>query len=71
MREGRKAVPTSKMPDLGWDIAETQPIQENQKENNLTPLLQTLITIIILTIAMLKQITTQIKEIAKKTVQAT
>ena len=33
-REGRKAVPTSKMPDLGWDIAETQLIQENQKENN-------------------------------------
>ena len=23
-REGRKAVPTSKMPDLEWDIAETQ-----------------------------------------------
>ena len=39
MREGRKAVPTSKMPDLGWDIAETQLIQENQKENNpnMTP----------------------------------
>ena len=37
--EGRKAIPTSKMPDLGWDIAETQLIQENQKENNsnLTP----------------------------------
>ena len=29
MREGRKAVPTNKMPDLGWDIAETQLIQEN------------------------------------------
>ena len=38
-REGRKAVPTSKMPDLGWDIAERQLIQENQKEknSNLTP----------------------------------
>ena len=72
-REGRKAVPTSKMPDLGWDIAETQLIQENQKENNsnLTPPLQTLITIIILTIAILKQIITQIKEIAKRAVQAT
>ena len=23
-REGRKTVPASKMPDLGWDIAETQ-----------------------------------------------
>ena len=71
-REGRKAVPTSKIPDLGWDIAETQLIQENQKENNssLTPPLQTLITIIILTIAILKQIITQIKEIAKRAVQA-
>ena len=72
MREGRKAVPTSKMPDLGWDIAETQLIQENQKENNsnLTSPLQTLIMIIILTIAILKQIITQIKEIAKGVVQA-
>ena len=72
MWEGRQAVPTSKMPDLGWDIAETQLIQENQKENNsnLTPPLQRLITIIILTIAMLKQIITQIKEIAKRAVQA-
>ena len=71
-REGRKAVPTSKMPDLGWDIAETQLIQENQKENNsnMTPLLQILITIVILTIAILKQIITQIKEIGKWAVQA-
>ena len=72
-REGRKAVPTSKMPDLGWDIAETQLIQENQKENNpnLTPPLRTLITIIILIIAILKQLTTQIKKIAERTVQVT
>ena len=71
-REGGKTVPTSKMPDLGWDIAETQLTQENQKENNsnLTLPLQTLITIIILTIAILKQIITQIKEIAKRAVQA-
>ena len=60
-REGRKAVPTSKMQDLGWDIAETQLIQENQKENNpnMTIPLQTLIMIIILIIANLKQIITQ------------
>ena len=72
IREGRKTVPTSKMPDLGWNIAETQLIQENQKENNskLTTPLQTLIMIIILTIAILKQIITQIKEIAKRAVQA-
>ena len=72
MREGRKAVPTSKMPDLGWDIAETQLIQENQKENNpnMTTPLQTLITIIILIIAILKQMITQMKETAKRAVQA-
>ena len=71
-REGRKAVPTSKMPDLGWDIAETQLIQEVQKEgsSNMTPPLQILVTIIILIIAIVKQMTTQIKEIAKKAVQA-
>ena len=70
-REGRKAVPASKMPDLGWDIAETQLIQENQKESspNMTPPLQTLVRIIILIIAIVKQMTTQIKEIAKKAVQ--
>ena len=68
-REGRTAVPTSKMPD----IAETQLIQENQKENNpnLTPHLQTLIMIIILIIAILKQLITQIKEITKRAAQAT
>ena len=26
MREGRKAVPSSKMPDLGWDIAEVEQV---------------------------------------------
>ena len=31
-REGRKSVPNSKMPDLAWDIAETQPTLEAQKE---------------------------------------
>ena len=72
-REGRKAVPTSKILDLGWDIAETQSIQEFQKESspNMTLPLQALITIIILIIAIVKQMTTQIKEIVKKAVQAT
>ena len=71
-REGRKAVPTSKMPDLGWHITETQLIHKVQKENspNMTLPLQTLITIIILIIAVVKQMATQIKEIAKKAVQA-
>ena len=70
-REGRKAVPNSKMPDLAWDIAETQLTQEGQKENNpdTTPTLQTLVTVIILIIAIVKQTVTQIKKIAKKAVQ--
>ena len=67
-REGRKAVPNSKMPDLGWDIAETQLTLETQKGNNsnMTPLLQTLVTVIILIIAIVKQKITQIRKIAKK-----
>ena len=70
-REGRKAVPNSKMPDLAWDIAETQLTQGAQKENNpnMTPPLQTLVTVIILIVAIVKQTTTQIKRIAKKTMQ--
>ena len=71
-REGRKVVPNSKMPDLAWDIAETQLTQETQKENNsnMTPPLQTLVTVIILIIAIVKQTITQIKKIAKKAAQA-
>ena len=71
-REGRKTVPTSKMPDLGWDIAETQSIWEVQKESssNMTPPLQVLAMMTILIIAIVRQITTHIKQIAKKTIQA-
>ena len=59
------------MPDLAWDIAEAQLTQGVQKENNpnMTQLLQALVMVIILIIAMVKQITTQIKRIAKKTTQ--
>ena len=74
-RGGRKAVPTNKMSDLGWDIAETQLIQENQGNNNphITFPLQALITIIIMLITSLELITAHTKKIskfAKKTVQA-
>ena len=70
-RKRRKAVSNSKMPDLAWDIAETQLTQGVHKENdpNMTPPLQTLVTVIILIIAIVTQITTQIKKIAKKTTQ--
>ena len=35
-REGRKAVPANKMPNLGWDIAETQLLQKNQETTTQT-----------------------------------
>ena len=59
------------MPDLAWDIAETQLTQEAKKENNpnMTPPLQRLVTVIILIIAIVKQTTKQIKKIAKKATQ--
>ena len=59
------------MPDLAWDIAETQFTQGVQKENdpNMTPPLRTLVTVIILIIAIVTEITTQIKKIAKNTTQ--
>ena len=71
LERGRKVVPNSKMPDLAWDIAETQLTQEAKKENNpnMTPPLQTLVTVIILIIAIVKQTTTQIKRIAKEATQ--
>ena len=70
-RDGRKAVPTNKMPDLGWDIAETQLVHEKQENNNphKTPSLQTLVTVIIMLITILEYMTTYTKEIVKKTVQ--
>ena len=33
-REGRKAIPANKMPDLGWDIAETLAVKENNIHSN-------------------------------------
>ena len=73
-REGRKAVPTNEMPDLGWDIAETQLVKKKQGNNepHMTLPLQTLITVIIMLMTILEYITTYIKEIpklAQKTVQ--
>ena len=83
VREGSKAVPNSKMPDLGWDIAKTQ-LQENYKlievqenlENynpHLTPPLQTIIAIASIIITILehtKALIQEIPEITRKTVHA-
>ena len=69
-REGRKMVPTSKMPDLGWDIAEAQ-LQETQEkpDNNDThkaPCSQLLITVAIIITAILEQIAVYVREITKR-----
>ena len=61
VREGRKTVPSDKMPDLGWDIAETQ-LQEDKQdstENNnhhTTLTLQVMIAITIVITTLLHQI---------------
>ena len=66
-REGRKAVPTR--PRMGHSRDTVDPGKPKREKLKPDTPLQTLITIIILTIAILKQIITQIKEIAKRAVQ--
>ena len=73
VREGRKAVPNSKMPELGWDIAETQlqmgckqtEYQESTQTNSQqTPhSLQTIIAIAIIITSILEHIRLYIQEI--------
>ena len=70
VREGRKAVPSNKMPELGWDIAETHiqttPEQQETTRTNSqqTPYtLQAMITIAILIAAVLEHIKVHIQEI--------
>ena len=74
-REGKKAVPANKMPDLGWDIAETQLLQETRRNNNthMTLILQTVIAITIMRATFLEHIatyTTKIPKLAEKIAQA-
>ena len=64
-REGRKAVPANKMPESGWDIAETMEIKENrQKTNNIPLALQTIVTIIIIISVIVRLSTTQLGRLA-------
>ena len=67
VREGRKAVPANKMPELGWDIAETdiETISKTtQPDNQQTPhIVQIMITIAILITALLEFIKTYIQKI--------
>ena len=84
VREGRKAVPNNKMPELGWDIAETQLQMEGeeqtgyqeskQTDSQQTPRpLQAMIAIAIIIKTILEHIRIYIQEIpivARKTTQA-
>ena len=70
-REGRKAVPANKMPDLGWDIAETQLLKENHKKSNMTMTLQIIVTLTIMIITVLKQIVTYVNKFPKWTEKIT
>ena len=64
-RKGRRAVPANKMPELGWDIAETSEIKENKHKTNNIPLaLQTVVTIIIIISVIVRLSTTQLGKLA-------
>ena len=64
-REGRKAVPANKMPELGWDIAETLETQENrQKTNNIPLALRTIVTIITIISVIVRLSTTHLGKLA-------
>ena len=64
-REGRKAVPANKMPELGRDLAETLDTQDNRQKTNNTPLaLQTIVTIIIIISVIVRLSTTHLGKLA-------
>ena len=67
VREGRKAVPANKMPELGWDIAESdiQTIPKTTQPDNqqTSHTLQIMITIAILIATVLEFIKTHIQKI--------
>ena len=64
-REGRKAVPANKMPELGWDIAETLETQENRRKTNNIPLaIRTIVTIIMVISVIVRFSTTHLGKLA-------
>ena len=81
VREGRKAVPSSKMPDLGWDIAETHlqkdseqvEVQESSEINTpqTTLPLQAMIPIAGIITTILEHIKAYVQEIPEITRKAT
>ena len=66
VREGRKAVPANKMPELGWDIAETDiqtSTKTTQPDNQQTPHILQMITIAFLIAAVLEFSKTYIQKV--------
>ena len=64
-QRGQIAVPTNKMPELGWDITEALEIKENKHNANNIPLaLQTIVTIIIIISIVIRLSTTQLRKLA-------
>ena len=64
-REGRKGMPANKMPDLGWDIAETLEIKEGIQDNSTSLTLQTIITITTIISVIVRLTTTQLGKLAR------
>ena len=81
VREGRKVVPSNKMPDLGWDIAETQLHKDNEQvkdqESSETKIpqtalpLQAMIAIAIIITTILEHIKAYVQEISERTRKTT
>ena len=72
VRNGKKAIPDSKMPDLGWDATEELEVQEvSQIEHSVPIFPETLIAIALVIAAFLGNINTYIQEILKLSRKAT
>ena len=70
-RSRRKAIPDSKMPDLGWDATQQLEVQEiSQTDTSVSILPETLIAIIILLVTFLINSRTCIQEICRERAQA-
>ena len=66
VRNGKKAIPDSKMPDLGWDATEQLEVQEvSQIETSVPILPETIISIAILVVTFLGNIKIYIQEIPR------
>ena len=70
VRSERKAIPDSKMPDLGWDITGQLEVQEiSQTDTSVSIFPETVIAIIILVVTLLINTKTCIQEISKEIAQ--